>query len=843
MNRCVRSLMFSAGVILCVTGIVRGDGPGLVVEPEEFVLTGRLERLQILVTSGDAMDEHIDRTHEAEYLSLASEVARVDAAGRVIPLSSGAAPIRVHWGGNTRTVAVRVVMGGDSGSASFLDHVVPILSKAGCNLGSCHASQFGKGGFRLSVFGNDPESDYLAIARDLSQRRVSPLRAADSLILRKAALQIGHGGGRRLVRDSYPWEVLHTWIGEGAARPRETEPEITGLTVSPARRRYHVGQLQQLRVTAQYRDGTVRDVTERSQYDSLNEGVASVTTAGRLTVTGRGLTAIMVRYRGQVAVAHVISPYSSDMPLVDFQPANFIDTHVLRQWQDLGLRPSGDCTDAEFIRRAFLDCLGTLPAAERVESFLESRDQQKREALVDEILGTGGDPAQHPYATEFSAFWALKSGDLLRNNRKATGDTGMWALHNWLRQAFRTNMPLDQLARELMTAQGSIYENGPANYVAFAPTAADDVGVASPTDLAETTAQVCLGIRLQCARCHNHPFEVYSQRDYYGLAAFFTGLESKSSGAFGELGFDTVVSLKPAAPITLPRTGEVVPPRPLLGDPVTVTVAQRDGAHADGGVVTDLRESLADWLLAPGSGRFSRSYVNRVWADLMGVGLVDPVDDLRSTNPASNPELLDALAATFVEQKYDLRQLLRLILNSRVYQRSATPRPENLEQVRFSTHYNARRLSAEVLLDAIDFASGTHEKFPGMPVGTRAVDLPDSNFESYFLDTLGRPQRLTFCACERTAQPNLAQVLHLANGDLLQRKLSDPAGRIDSLLARGATDSAAIRELYLVTFSRPPTPDESRDCQTIIQRADQRRAGLATVLWALCNSREFLLNH
>ena len=819
--------------ILLGTGIsVYGfDSGRILVEPAEATLSGRLDRLQLLVTTSDEQGEPIDLTHAAKYRSLTPEIATVNDAGEVVPLSAGSTEIEVQSGSSAAKVSVKVVLQGEAAAASFLDHVEPILSKSGCNLGTCHASQFGKAGFKLSVFGFDPYADHAAIARDLAQRRVTPLRAEDSLILKKATLQIGHGGDRRFTKDSYPYEVLRSWIAEGAAGPRLTEPELTGLTISPATRRYRVNQQQQLRVVAHYRDGKTRDVTGRSRFDSLDDGVATVTSTGKLSVVGRGLSAIMVRYRGQVGVGHVVSPFADAVELTDFPSASFIDEKVRDQWQRLGLQPSPTCTDAEFLRRVFLDCLGTLPRPEQVNAFLESNAPNKRAALVDEILGLTGDPARDRYITQYSSFWTLKFGDLLRNNRKTTGDSGMWALHNWLKQSFRANVPLDRLVRELITAQGSIFENGPANFVASAPTAADLVGVTSPTDLAEATAQVFLGVRLQCARCHNHPFEVYSQHDYYGLAAFFTGLASKSSDAFGELGFDSVISLKPLEPMRMPPTGEVVPPKPLLADRMDLTN------------MTDSRQALADWLLDPNSRLFARCLVNRVWGDLMAVGLVEPVDDLRSTNPPTNPELMDALAAEFVEQKYDLRKLLRVILNSQTYQRSATPRPENVDHTRFYTHYNAKRLSAEVLLDAIDSACATHEKFPGVPLGTRALDLPDSNFESYFLDTLGRPQRLTFCACERTAQPNLAQVLHLANGDLLQRKLTDPLGRIESLIQRGVDDQAAIRELYLVTFSRPPVDDESTACMQIIKRSANRRVGLETVLWALCNSREFLLNH
>jgi hypothetical protein len=803
----------------------------LTVEPRQAVLYGRLERLQLLVTAASASGGPFDTTHTAQWMSHTPDIVAVNQSGLVSPRAEGSGRIEVRYGGQSVEVQVDVVFEGAEAAVSFRDHVVPVLTKAGCNQGACHASHFGKGGFKLSVFGFDGEADYSAIARDSSQRRISPNRAEDSLLLAKPTMQVAHGGGKRFGRRSYAYEVLRTWIAEGAVGQDVEARDVVDLTILPSTRTYGVGQQQQLRAVAHYRNGRTRDVTLQARFDSLDDGVATVESSGRFKVVGRGQAGVMVRYRGQTGVAHVISPFANTVDLAEFKPANFVDEKLRDRWQLLRVRPSDTCTDAEFIRRAFLDCLGTLPSPDKIEAFLESTDANKRAALIDEILGLSDESARDSYAGEFSAYWTLKFGDILRNNRKTAGDSGMWALHNWLKQSFRDNKPLDRLARELITAQGSIFENGPVNYIAYSPRPTDNARVAPATELGETTAQVFLGVRLQCAKCHHHPFETYSQADYYGLAAFFTRLQSKTSNAFGELGFDAVVSLNPIGEIRHPRTGDVIPAKPLRDDPVDL-----EGFE-------DLREPLADWLLDPEGHRFARSIANRIWGYLMGRGVVDPVDDMRSTNPPSNPELLDALAVDLVANRYDLRLLLRSIMNSRAYQLSATPRPENLNQTRFYTHYNAKRVPAEVLLDAINFACGTREEFPDVPLGMRAIELPDPNFESYFLDTLGRPQRLTHCECERTAEPNLAQVLHLANGDHLQRKLTDKSGRIEKLIERGVDDAAAIRELYLVTFSRPPTTEDEGDCRRLIERSANRREGLENVLWALGNSREFLLNH
>jgi len=818
--------------LLCAGVVANADQlQVLTVEPSEAMLHGRLDRVQLLATARTDNGRLVDEKQKLQWTSLTPGIVTVDHSGLVTPRAEGRGRIEVRCGVRSGEVKISVSFQGDEAAASFHDHVIPVLTKSGCNQGTCHGSQFGKGGFKLSVFGFDSKADYSAIARDSRQRRISPLRANDSLLLKKPTMEVTHGGGQRFTRGSYPYDVLRTWIAEGAVAPDAAPRDVVGLTVLPDKRIYRIDQQQQLRVVAQYNDGLIRDVTGRARFDSLDDGITTVESGGCLTIIGRGQSGVMVRYRGQTGVALVISPYADSVDLAGFHPVNYIDDNIRDHWQLLGIRPSGICTDAEFIRRAFLDCLGTLPTSVRIEAFLSSGDPNKRIALVEEILGLTDIPTRNAYTAEFSAYWTLKFGDILRNNRKTAGDSGMWALHNWLRQAFRENKPLDRLARDLITAQGSIFENGPVNFFAYSPKPTDNARVAPAAELGETTAQVFLGVRMQCAKCHHHPFEAYSQADYYGLAAFFTGLKSKASDAFGELGFDAVVSLMPAAEIRHPRTGEVLPPKPLRENPVDL-----EG-------IEDPRELLADWMLHPQHRHFARAMANRIWGCLMGTGVTEPVDDMRSTNPPSNPPLLEALTADLVANNYDLRLFLRRIMNSRVYQLSSIPHPENLNQTRFYTHYNSKRMPAEVLLDAINFACGTREKFPDVPYGMRAIDLPDPNFESYFLDTLGRPQRLTHCECERTAEPNLAQVLHLANGDHLQRKLTDRSGRIQQLIESGVDDEDMFRELYLVTFSRPSTAEEINLCHRLIQQSANRREGLENLLWVLCNSREFLLNH
>lgn len=451
---CGRARLLLLGLAMLLGGSVSvgADQPQVLnVEPQQALLNGRLERLQLLVSAHDGNGNTFDATAQAKYTSLTPDIVTVNEAGWVSPLAAGSGRIEVRHGEQTLAVDINVTFTGDEAAASFLDHVVPVLTKAGCNQGACHASQFGKAGFKLSVFGFDGKADYGAIARDLNQRRISPLNAEHSLLLAKPTLQVAHGGGQRFTRGSYPYDALLTWIAEGAVEQDAKPREVVGLTISPGTRTYQVGQQQQVRVVAQYRNGATRDVTVRARFDSLDDGVVTVEPGGRMAIIGRGQAGVMVRYRGQTGVAHVISPFAENVDVADFEPANFIDEQVRDHWQLLGVRPSGICTDAEFIRRAFVDCLGTLPSPEKIEAFLTSTKSNKRAALIDEILGLTDDPSRDAYTRAFASYWTLKFGDILRNNRKTAGDSGMWALHNWLKRSFRENKPLDQLARGVIS--------------------------------------------------------------------------------------------------------------------------------------------------------------------------------------------------------------------------------------------------------------------------------------------------------------------------------------------------------------------------------------------------------
>ncbi|MGZ0168730.1 MAG: DUF1553 domain-containing protein [Planctomycetales bacterium] len=818
-------LKFSCGLIIAAfaSAISAADDPAaarFTVEPSSIELTGRLDRLQIQVTSHTTARTD-DLTRQVKFAVEPESVLAVDAEGRLRPLENGEATIVVSHGNSTVRVPAKV-SGFEKSTTNFARDIIPILSKTGCNQGACHASQYGKGEFKLSLFGYAPEQDHPQFVRDWHQRRVSFVDPASSLILKKATLQVAHGGGQRFRIGSFEYDQMLEWLTSGAPGTTKSDLAVVGMSITPEQRVYTEGDSQQLRVVATYDDDSTRDVTHLALYDSMGEGVATVDRLGLVSAVGPGQAAIMVRFQGQAKVSMATLPHRTDADLSEFVVQNFVDKEVKDHWQRLGVIPAGLCSDEVFIRRAFLDSIGTLPSREKVEAFLASEKPDKREQLVDELLGLTGDSARDVYVSDWSAYWSLKWGDLLRNNRNKVGDGGMWALYNWMRASFRENKPFDQFVREIVTAQGSIYANGPANYFKIATT---------PTDLAETTAQVFLGVRLQCAKCHHHPFEVYSQADYYGLAAFFTRVGTKGSADFGALGRDTVVMLKSSGSIKHPRTRQIMAPTPLQSEP----------ADLDG--VRDLRRPLADWLTSKDNRLFSRNIVNRVWGYFMGTGLVEPIDDLRETNPASVPALLDALAADFANNGFDQRRLMRNIMTSRVYQLDSSPLPENATDTRLYLHYNVKRLPAEVLLDGIDDAAGTQERFTGVPLGTRAIELPDSNFKSYFLDTTGRPKRVITCECERTSTPNLAAVLHLVNGDVVQRKLTDKTNRIAGFFKSKVAVEDAVRELYLVTFSRPPSNDEVAAAVSHVETAESPQQGFEDILWALINSREFLFNH
>ncbi len=721
--------------------------------------------------------------------------------------------------GSIRILAVVAIIGPAAGRAgaadgrvSFATDVQPILTRLGCNQGACHGAQYGKGNFKLSLKGFDDESDHREIVRAAFGRRISTSDPVASLLLRKPTLRMAHEGGRRLVEGSPAYRTLLKWLQQGAPGPTATDRRLKELVVEPREIVLQPGAGARITAKAIYEDGSSELLSEKALFESQSPMVARVSDDGAIRAAGaRGESAVMVRYLSSVAATRVIVPYGSTVSLDGFRPNNLIDTRWVETWRKVGLSPTTTCDDAEFFRRIHLNTLSTLPRPEDVRAFLAARSPDKREKAIEAVL-------KRP---EYVSAWAHKWGDLLLNSREAAGKKGMWSLHNWLRESFRANKPMDVMISELITAIGSPYQNGPANFYK----------IGTPEQWTESTAQVFLGVRLQCARCHNHPYESLLQTDYYAMKAFFSRVGKKTSQEFGLAGGDTVIFVRESGEVSHPRTGQLLKPRPVGGAPVDDPI--------------DRRRALAAWISSRENRALARNLVNRYWGYYFGRGLVNPIDDLRTTNPPSNPELLDALADDLIAHKYDIKHLLRTIMRSRVYQLGAVARPESRADAenRYVTHFAPTRIGAEALLDAVDLACGTQEKFKGLPSGYRAIDLPDSGYDSEFLDTFGRPRRAVPCECERSDAPTMTQALLMISGGLLNRKVSDSKGRVARLVAAKTTPEKAVEELFLCTLSRLPTPDESREAVADVNAAPTRKEGLEDMLWTLLNTREFQFNH
>jgi uncharacterized protein DUF1549/uncharacterized protein DUF1553/Big-like domain-containing protein len=791
------------------------------VVPEQVVLDGNFARAQLLVAQPDGAgaitERSDDLTTRATYTSSNPDVVAVNAAGQLLALANGEAKIAVAVGDAQVEVPVTVRDVALQPQVGFSHSIRPILNKAGCAMAACHAAQHGKGGFKLSVFGYDPEKDRDAMVRDGLSRRTSFVEPERSLLLLKPTMQTPHGGGRRLEKGSVDYQIMLAWIASGAAAPKKDDAEVVKLTVTPPERVGQAGLTQQLRVVAEYSNGLSRDVTASARYDSLDDGVVSVNSSGHVTAIDKGQAAVMVRFEGQAAISLFVIPYATGVKLAEWKSANFIDELAAEKFRELGIEPSPLCDDATFIRRAYLDAIGTVPKPEETTAFLASSDADKRTRLIDRLLGLTGDRSQDVFNDAYAAWWSLRWSDLLRNNSNDLGEQGMWAMHNWIRQSLLVNKPFDKFVREVITARGSIYTNGPANYYRVHKDA---------SMLAEATAQLFLGVRIECAKCHHHPFEKYSQDDYHGLAAFFARTGTKNSEEFGLFGREQAVIVRDSGDVRSPRTNQVLAPKPL------------DGPAVDHPF--DRRIPLAAWLTAKDNAYFAKSVVNRYIGYLLGRGLVEPVDDLRSTNPATNPPLLDALARHFVESGYDLKQLIRTIMLSRLYQLDSQPTAENAGDTKFYSHFQVKRLPAEALIDAIDAVTGVPTKYRNLPLGTRAIELPDAEYPDYFLNTFAKPRRVSVCECERAPDPSLAQALHTLNGDILSIKIRDAKSRVSRLVAAKTAHDEIVDELYLAALSRLPSDDERGASRELLADSASPAEFYQDLLWALVNSKQFL---
>lgn len=694
----------------------------------------------------------------------------------------------------------------------FGQDVVPLLSRYGCNSGGCHGKASGQNGFKLSLFGFDVRYDHEAIVHQARGRRVFPASPENSLLLVKATGQMPHGGGKRFDVASPAYQTMRDWIAAGALTANPDAPRLLRVHVEPKSRILRAGETVALRIEAESSDGRRRDVTRQSQFSSNLDVVAAVNEDG-LVRSGdeKGEAVIMARFQGQVAVFRAILPHGpprSDIP--GFEPHNYVDRLAVEKWKQLGLLPSPAADDATFLRRVTVDLCGRLPTADEARQFLADASPDKRRVGIDRLLDS----------PDYPAYFALRWGAILRNSNLAGSEQAAYAFHNWLKEMLARNRPYDEMVRGIVAAAGE-WQDAPA--INWYWQSRDD----QLHQITADTAQVFLGLRLQCARCHHHPYERWGQEDYFGLAGFFTRL--------GRKGFGQPPPYYASATVT---TGER---NPLTGKPPEPKYL--DGPEAKFGSDEDPRHGLVDWMARPDNPFFARVLVNRLWGHFLGRGLVHEVDDMRETNPPSNPELLDALARDFLEHKFDMKHMVRTILNSRVYQLASEPTPHNEHDRQNFARYYGRRLVAEVFLDAVDQATGVKTRFNGVSSQARAVDLPHEGFGSYFLDTFDRPRRVTGCECERSSGATLAQVLLLANSDEVENKLAAGEGRIARLLAEKKSMKEVIDELYLATLARPPRADELATALPYVDEAKDKAPALQDLLWTLLNTREFMFNH
>ncbi len=717
-------------------------------------------------------------------------------------------------------------LGAEAASAlNFVNDIEPILTKASCNSGGCHAKAgIGQRGFRLSVLGFEPQEDYEHIVKEGKGRRVFPAAPDQSLLLLKAANIVPHGGGKRLDPASEEFQTVVRWISEGMVYERASDPKIVSVEVEPARISLKAKSQQQLKVRARYSDGSVRDVSRTALYEANDKSMAEASEEGLVSLHGLpGNVAVMVRYAGLVSVCSISVPLGA--PVEQLPPSrNFIDELVFANLKRVGIPPSGICDDSTFLRRVSLDIAGRLPTEEEALAFLQNQAPGKRDAVIEGLLRSSG------YADFFAGKWAL----LLHNKRDLASDTvSNFAFHSWIRDNLLANTPYDVIVRNLLGATGEIATN---------PAVAWLKRVKEPKQQLEDVAQLFLGVRMQCAQCHHHPFERWGQQDYYSLAAFFSQIGRKLSSTPEE---ETIFHKRGIAQAENKKTRQQVRPAGLGSGPFEI--AQEE----------DPRLRLAEWMREKTNPFFAKALVNRYWKHFFRRGLVDPEDDIRDTNPPSNPELLDALASKFVQSGYDLKELIRTITQSTTYQLSSVPNEHNgIDQQNFSRYY-PRRLPAEVLLDAIDGLTGSPTNFPDLPPGTRAISLPDNSYNrtTALLKVFGRPEGLSVCECERVDSASLAQSLHLLNSADIKGKLSGAGGRAEKLVKAGGTDAEKIRSLYLTAFARSPSAEEVREAEEYLKRplTDARgepldplkakRTSVEDLIWALMNAKEFFYNH
>ena len=779
------------------------------VHPESLTLEHARDGRTVLVSGKTKDGKWVDVTPWA-VLTPASAGVKVHEDGYIFPVTVGTTKITVSVKGVTTELPVNV-KSMEAEPVSFVRDVMPILSHAGCNNGTCHGAAKGKNGFKLSLRGYDPDFDYELLIEDISGRRFNRAFPEQSLMLLKPTSEVPHKGGQVIVPGERDYSVIHQWIAEGAIPDVETTQRVERLEVIPDSAELAMpGMKQQLIVIAHYPDGATRDVTREAKFTSSVGEVANVTDKGVVTAERRGETAILTRYEGAYSTNNIIVMGDrSGYKWVETPEYNYIDTHVHNKLKRMKVLPSELCTDEEFVRRIYFDLTGIPPTPKQVRGFLTDKtpSKVKREQLIDALVGT----------SEFVDHWTHKWGDLLQSNRKFLGERGVWLFQQWIHQAIAENRPYDEFVRDLITATGSTYTNPAASYFRVSR---------EYTAAVENTTQLFLGVRFSCNKCHDHPFEKWTQNQYYEFGAFFADVRVKP----GQLPGDEVVYANyTTEPVKHPRTLAVVEPSVPFGE----VAAKTD----------DKRQMLAAWLTSEDNPMFARAGANRIWSYFMGRGIIEPVDDIRTSNPPTNPELLDALTKDFVDSGFDMKHIMKTITRSRTYQQSIKTNEWNKADTINFSHAVARRLTAEQLLDAIGVATGSRPRFEEVPKNFRAVQLPDSKVkDDGFLKLFGRPERETSCECERTTEVSLAHAMNLINGPTVAEALIDPEGRIAQLIKTNQDDRALVEELYLATLSRLPEKNEYAVAIEHLANAGSKEEGAQDLLWALINSPAFLFN-
>jgi hypothetical protein len=777
--------------------------------PGEINLTTARDRQSIVVQATYADGITRDVTKEAAMTLANPGLVRRDGS-TFHPVADGATTLSATFGGQTLTVPVKVNQAKVQPPLSFRLDVMPVFMRAGCNTGSCHGAARGKDGFRISLFGFDPEGDHYRLTREMVGRRINLAIPSDSTLLEKATGSVQHTGGKRFEASSELYQTLYHWIEVGAPNDDMTKlPKVVGVDLYPKQGVLDgKGSTQQMTVRARYSDGTDRDVTSLAVFLSNNDVSAAVNADGLVTGGERGEAFVMARFETYtVGSQFIVLPKGLKFQYPSEPESNYIDKLVGNKLRKLRITPSGLCDDATFLRRVTLDIVGLTPTVEEYNRFMSSTDPAKRSKVIDELLER----------KEFAEIWVNKWAELLQIRSTITVSyKSMFLYYNWLVERLSKNMPMDQMVQELLGSSGGTFKNPATN---FYQTTTETL------PLTESVAQVFMGMRIQCAQCHNHPFDRWTQDDYYGFAAFFAQIGRKGAEDYRE----TIVFNSGGGEVNHPVGGRVMAPKFLGGETPDVSGKDR-------------RVVLAKWLASPQNPWFASSFANRVWAHFMGVGIVEPVDDFRVSNPATNPELIEALGKHFTATKYDLKALVRDICNSRTYQRTTQRNESNAGDERNFAHALIRRVKAENLLDMISGVTETKDKFQGLPLGARAVQIADGQSTTYFLTTFGRATRETPCSCEVKMEPTLSQALHLLNGDTVNAKIKQ-GGLISKLMTTKKFPEERIIDLYIRSLSRKPTKDElDKLLPTLGEGANQAQT-LEDLFWALLNSREFLFNH